>query len=108
LTHRGLRAPSHRPKKGETVSPLKTTATLAGELGVGARTLQQRKQIAAIPQEVRDVIRALPVASHTRDLLELARAPEQEQSVIAAALAAGTVETVREAKTAIRQADRQA
>lgn len=34
----GLRAPSHRPEKGVTVTPLKTTAAIGKEVGLRAKS----------------------------------------------------------------------
>jgi len=44
LTALGVRAPDHRPEKGDNLSPLpKTTADVAAELGMDERTAQRRK-----------------------------------------------------------------
>jgi hypothetical protein len=48
MVARGERATSHRPNKGDTVSPLSTTEQLADSLGLHERTYQRRKAIGRI------------------------------------------------------------
>lgn len=83
---------------------IKTTAQLAAAMGQSARSVQLDKQIATkIAPLVQDIIRDLPVATHTRDLLEIARAKPADQHAIAVVLERGNVETVREAKQVVRE-----
>lgn len=103
LVDHGLRAPAFRPEKALTVSGLQTTAGMAAEIGMSESGLRQHKQIATkIDPAVRDLLRVLPVATHTRDLLEIARAKPAEQQAIAAVLERGIVESVRDAKQVVR------
>lgn len=58
--------------------PLKTTAAIAPEAGIGERTAQHYKQIAHdLDEQVRDQIRDLPLADRKTDLLRLARLEAQ-------------------------------
>ncbi len=70
----GMRAPSHRAKKGDTVSPFTTTADIASELGLNERSAQRRLQIAkGIHPHVKRVIADTCLANSTSKLLDLAR-----------------------------------
>ncbi len=68
------RAPSHRPSKGEFCSPLRTTADIAREAGIGERTAQHYKQISRdLDPEAKDRLRDTPTANSKTDLLKLSR-----------------------------------
>ncbi len=70
----GMRAPSHRAKKGDTVSPFTTTAEIASDLGLNERSAQRRLQIArGIHPHVKRVIADTWLANSTSKLLDLAR-----------------------------------
>lgn len=86
---------------GETVSPTKTTAVIAGEIGLGERSAQQRLQIARdLDEEVKEAIAAEPIANRTREMLDLSRLePEEQRRVVA-------VEGVKEGRTSVRFARR--
>lgn len=68
-------------KGSETVSPpLKTTLTLAKEVGYTERTYQHGKQIARdIVPEVKEQIKGTPIAKSPSTLLKIARAGSQER-----------------------------
>lgn len=87
---------------GETVSPPKTTADIAAEIGLGERSAQQRLQIARdIAADVKEAIAATSLADRTRDLLDLARLEPEEQRRIV------EVEGVKEGTTSVLQARRE-
>jgi hypothetical protein len=73
------------------------TKDLAAEAGVSERTLQQRFQIAAMPEAVRDLTRSTKVAESLHDLVALAVMPEEEQMAVAQAIHQGA-RTVAEAQ----------
>lgn len=74
---------------GETISPVKTTAEIAGDMGLSERSAQQRQQIARdIAPEVREAIRDLPIADSTTQLLTLARLEPSQQMQAAEKLTA--------------------
>jgi len=81
---------------GETISPPRTTADLATEIGVGERSAQQAVQIArGIQPDVRDMIRRSELADSTTQLLTLARVKNaREQRTLAEAVLAGTAPNV--------------
>jgi ParB family transcriptional regulator, chromosome partitioning protein len=95
LERMGLRAKvgdnQFTQKGGENISPPpKTTLELAQEIGYTERTLQYGKQIARnIVPEVKEMIKATPIARNSSALLKIARAgskerQEAEQAEIAA------------------------
>ncbi len=86
---------------GDTVSPPKTTAVIAGEIGLGERSAQRRLQIARdLDDEVKEAIAAEPIANRTREMLDLSRLePEEQRRVVA-------VEGVKEGRTSVRFARR--
>lgn len=109
LSAKGQRAPAHRPEqeKGETVSPLTTTAGIAAEIGLSERSAQQRLQIARnLDDEVKTVLAATPVADSTTQLLTLARLEPKEQRTIADRIAAGEAKDVKEAVRQLRHEER--
>ncbi len=65
----GMRAPSHRAKKGDTVSPFTTTADMASEMGMSKRTAQRLLQIAKINPRVKAAIADTWLANSTSKLL---------------------------------------
>jgi ParB-like chromosome segregation protein Spo0J len=74
---------------GETVSPPKPTAEIAADMGLSERSAQQRQQIARdLLPEVKEVIRDLPIADSTTQLLTLARLEPSQQMQAAEKLAA--------------------
>jgi len=86
---------------GDTVTPPKTTAALATEMGIGERSAQRRLQIARdLDGEVREAIAAEPIANRTREMLDLARLePDEQRRVVA-------VDGVKEGRMSVRQAQR--
>lgn len=75
--------------RGDTVTPLKTTAEIAADMGLSERGAQRRQQIARdILPEVRDAIRDLPIADSTTQLLTLARLEPSQQMQAAERLTA--------------------
>ena len=97
----GLRALSGNNRfsknRGETVSPLKTTESIAKEIGIGERTLQQNKQLARdlIP-EAKEVVRKADVPK--KDALKLARMEPEEQKALAEKIASGAAKSVVDAR----------
>lgn len=93
LDEKGMRAHSGTNIKnmfttGETVSPVKTTAEIAADLGLSERSAQQRQQIARdLLPEVKEAIRDLPIADSTSQLLTLARLEPSQQMQAAERLA---------------------
>ncbi len=76
LAARGERKASgdNRFSRGEESSPLKTTATIAAEVGLSERIVQQRKQVARdLMPDVKDVLRETNLADSKTDLLKLSR-----------------------------------
>lgn len=98
----GLRAKvgQGRPSKnGETISPLKSTAQIAREMGVSERVAQQDRQIAErIAPDVKERIRATPLADSKVELLELARMPHEKQRDIVKQIESGSAKNVMVAK----------
>lgn len=93
LEARGQRAQSGTSIKnlptGVTVSPVKSTAEIAADMGLNERSAQRRQQIARdITPEVRDAIRDLPIADSTTQLLTLARLEPSQQMQAAEKLTA--------------------
>ena len=87
-----------RPSKnGETVSPLKTTESIAKEIGIGERTLQHNKQLARnLVPEAKDVVRSSEITK--RDALKIARMTPERQTEIATRIKTGKAKTVKEAE----------
>ena len=90
LEEKGMRRAAGRypEANGETVSPLKTTAEIAADMGLSERSAQQRQQIARdLLPEVKEAIRDLPIADSTTQLLTLARLEPSQQLQAASKLA---------------------
>lgn len=86
---------------GATVTPTKTTAALATEMGIGERSAQRRLQIARdLDPDVRESIAGTPLADRTRDLLDLARLDAAEQKQVV------ELEGVADGRTSVRYARR--
>jgi len=95
---RRSQAPAEGDGKGEIVSPLRTTADLAAEIGLSERSYQQRKQIAAgLAPDVAEAIADTPLADSVTQLLELSRLPQEEQRIAYGRIEAGEARTVHEA-----------
>lgn len=68
---------------GETVSPPKSTADIAAEIGISERTAQQLTQAARdIIPEAKDAIRDTKAADSTTLLLDLSRLDEEQQEEV--------------------------
>lgn len=90
------------PKNRETVSRFADDA--AEKAGITARSVNQHVQIGtSIPDDVRDTIRDTDVADSTRELLTLARQPEDTQREVAGRIATGSAPTVQQALTDLRR-----
>lgn len=86
LEEKGQRARvgDNQHRGGDTVTPPKTTAEIAADMGLSERSAQRRAQIARdLLPDVKEAIRDLPIADSTTQLLELARLPEDEQRAAA-------------------------
>jgi len=112
LTEMGARAESGDNRftdRGESDSPLpKTTAAIAAEVGLSERTAQQRKQVANLPEPVRDALRDTPTADKQSELLKLARMPEAEQQAVVEKIVAGEAANVNQAALALVREKREA
>lgn len=88
-----------RPR--ETVSP-GFSADTAAKTGQTARTVQQDVQIGSnLMQELRDAIRGTPLADRKRDLLVLARLPEDKQKEIVALMTGGQANSFADARRTV-------
>lgn len=93
----GLRQGDGRPANPDTVAgiPAKvTTAQLGEQMRVSERTVQRRLHVDRIDPEVRDALRATPLANSQKDLLTLAGLPAEKQREVAARVMAGEVKSV--------------
>jgi ParB-like chromosome segregation protein Spo0J len=80
------------------------TVDTAAKTGLSRRTVERGVQIGTkIPQDVRDLIRHTPLADQKRELLELARKPEEEQREIAKKIVAGEASKVKEAARLVKR-----
>jgi ParB family transcriptional regulator, chromosome partitioning protein len=85
-----------------TVSGPVTTAELAASAGLEARTARRRMEIAkSLPAEVRDVVRATPIADCQKDLMTLARLERKELADVLAAIEQGAL-TLAAARRRVR------
>ena len=97
LGSRALSGQGRPSKKGAPGAPLKTTTTIAKEIGISERSLLENKQLARdlIP-EVKEVVRKGNVPK--KDALKLARMSKDRQTEIAQRLKNGDVKTLKEAE----------
>ena len=100
-------------KRGDRKIPIAkavkpTTADIAHDMGMSARTMQERIQIAdKIDEEVRLLIHDMPIADNKIELLRLASLTVEEQKRVAAKIADGSIKTVKEgASVAKRETQR--
>ncbi len=86
----------HKSKSADSAPLLKTTASIAKEIGVGERSLQVNKQLARdlIP-EAKEVVRTSDVTK--RDALKIARMEPERQRAIAEKIASGEAKSVVDA-----------
>jgi predicted nucleic acid-binding Zn-ribbon protein len=105
LRAKGERKPGHRPKKGDTVSPLQSTADLAADAGIGERSAQRYMRIAReLPSEVRDLLRPTAFAEQTGTLENLAKVKKGEDRLeLARLLANGEVESFYDAERELKR-----
>lgn len=90
-----------KPRLSETVSFSQATAA---KTGLSPRTIQQDVQIATkIPEDVRDTIRETPIADNKKELLKLARLPEEEQRAVVELITEGEAKEVNKALHVIWQ-----
>jgi len=69
--------------RGEIISPLKTTAAMASDIGISERTLQQNKQLARnLTPEVKEIVRKYGIPKN--DALKLTRIDDEEKQLKAA------------------------
>lgn len=115
LRERGVRAKAspgtnqHTRVVGETVSPTTaTTAAIARQAGLSERSAQQRAQIAReIAPDVQDALADTDVADSTRQLLDIARMPEEEQRAVVDLVATGQARDVKDARRQVVTGKRQ-
>jgi len=80
LSAMNLRAKPYRNKKGAPSASLKTNDSIAAEIGIAKRTLQERKQIARdIIPEVKEKLRGTRYANNSHGLIQLSREPKHIQ-----------------------------
>ncbi len=80
LSAMNLRAKPWRNKKHAESAPLRTNVSIAAEIGIAKRTLQERKQIARdIIPEVKEKLRGTRYANSSHGLIQLAREPKHIQ-----------------------------
>ena len=96
----GLRAEvgqGRPPKNSAESAPLKTTETIANEIGMSKRSLQVNKQLARdlIP-EAKEVVRKADVPK--KDALKLARMEPEEQKALAEKIASGAAKSLVDAR----------
>jgi len=104
IKEKGLRKPSHRPEKGETVSPLRTTEEVAAEIGVSERGAQQRTQIARdIAPDVKEQIYDSEISNSTTQLLTLARMEPEQQRQVVELMKSGAAKNVFTARTLLQR-----
>ena len=88
-----------KPGGGKTKNPgsrsiVAETVSLTGQ---SRSTIHEDAKIGALLQEVRDALRASPMADKKGQLLELSRQPEQMQLMIARLITSGAAKSVRDA-----------
>ena len=87
----------HTNRGGETASPLKTTESIAQEIGIGERTLQHNKQLARnLVPEAKEVVRSYEITK--RDALKIARMEPEDQRAVVVKLASGEAKSVVDAR----------
>jgi DNA modification methylase len=95
----GLRAPSHRPEKGDTVTPFKTTQDIGVDVGLSERAVHRRLQIAKnVDQDVQNMLFNTEVADSTTQLLDIARMDTDAQKLVAEMIVVGDAKTVEQAQ----------
>lgn len=94
----GWNGNQHTTLGGEIISPPKTTADIASEVGLSERVAQQRKQIANnLADEVKDEIRDTELADRATDLLQLARLEPEAQKDAVKRVLSGKARNVKQA-----------
>ena len=82
---------------GAESAPVKTTAIIAGEIGMSERVLQENKQLAKnLTPEAKQAIRATELTK--TDALKLARMEPEEQKALAEKIASGAAKSVVDAR----------
>jgi ParB-like chromosome segregation protein Spo0J len=101
----GQRKRVGRPRKVDTVSGFpKTTDDLAAASGLSGRTLQRASKIvAAIPECVREMLRATPLAESTTELMRLSRLSPDDQMAVAERVVAGERGAVNDLILAVKR-----
>lgn len=103
LEEMDMRAPSNRPpQKGDNMTPLQTTASIAADMGFDERSAQRRLQIAReIDPEVKAAVAGTALADNLTGLLALARmSPDEQREIVA-------VEGVADGRKTVKQARRE-
>jgi ParB-like chromosome segregation protein Spo0J len=101
----GQRKRVGRPRKSDTVSGFpKTTNDIAAASGLSGRTLQRAaKIVAAIPEDVRAMLKDTPLADSTTELMRLSRLPANDQMAVAARVVAGERGAVNDLYLAVKR-----
>ena len=96
-------------KAGIAKASKPTTADIAHEMGMSERTFQERIQIAdKIDDEVRELIRTLPIAVNRNELHRLSKLSTAQQKSIITKLGDGSIKTVKEGLTAFTRESQRA
>ena len=72
-------------------------ADTAKKTGLSQRTIQEDVQVAKLSPEARRLVKGTPLENKKRELLALARLPQEEQAAVARTVTSGKVTTVAEA-----------
>jgi 16S rRNA G966 N2-methylase RsmD len=112
LSAMNLRAKPHRNKKGAPTASLKTNDSIAAEIGIATRTLQERRQLARdIIPEVKEKLRGTRYAYNSHGLIQLSREPKHiQKAAVKIILKKSTNKTSNESnviKTAIYESHRE-
>lgn len=93
-----LTYPSYK-NDGKDVLPSNFAENTSVKTGLARRTIEEDVQIATrIPEDVRELLRATPVAESKTDLLTIARMPEEEQREVAKAIVEHGAASVKDVK----------
>lgn len=102
VTVKGKKGAQSRAVGTVKVNTKTTTNDIAHDMGMAARTVQERMQIANdIDDSVRESIRNLPIADNKAELIRLAKLTPQEQRDVISKLAGGLIKTIKEGATSV-------
>lgn len=100
--------PGRGHKTGADSAPVSFTKDTAKKTGIAPRTIQENTQIAKnIPTALDEKIATTPIADSKTDLLELAKAPQEQQEAIIEKVAKKKAKNVKEAKRQLKEQARE-